>query len=443
MTSPPTLTDPRAVTQSGAKGPATAWQALTGPPWRFLRSAWPWRSMAYVATGALVGISLACVLFSVIVVGVVFSVFVVGLAVLALTALTGLATAPLERRRLRLLDPVPIVNPHRTPPWPGFRSWLATRYREPATWRELADALLTAVLGFADAGVLIFGTIFPVVLIGSPIFLALDPTSAPIQFGPGWQVETVRGAFLLVPLGLALLAVLAYVWTLWAAARAALTRFLLAPREAEQGGRVVALTRSRARLVDAFEAERRRIERDLHDGAQQRLVALTVELGLARLDLPPDSPAFSRVTRAHEQAKLALAELRELIRGVHPQVLTGRGLAPAVADVAGRSPVPVTVDVTLPGRLPAELEAAAYFVVTEALANVARHSRASRATVHGRVVAGKLIVEVTDDGVGGADPTAGSGLLGLADRVAVVDGQLTLVSPAGGPTQLRVEIPCR
>jgi signal transduction histidine kinase len=396
-----------------------------------------------VGAGALVGVTTAVVLFTVLVVGVILSAFVVGLTVLAASALTGLVVAPIERFRLRLVDKKPIPGPHRTPPHRGFRSWLVTRYREPATWRELADALITSALGPGDALILVFGAVFPIVLIGAPVIVALDPRGSAVSFGPNWKVDTVPQALWLVPIGLILLVVLAYVWTLWAAARAALTRYLLSPRESEMGARVVALTRSRARLVDAFEAERRRIERDLHDGAQQRLVALSVELGLAKLDLPPDSPATPRVARAHEQAKLALAELRELIRGVHPQVLTDRGLRPAIEDVAGRSPVPVTIDILLPERPPAEVEAAAYFVVTEALANIARHSQAVQARVSGRVEAGTLVVEVSDDGVGGANPANGTGLQGLGDRVAVVDGMLTLSSPPGGPTRLRVELPAR
>jgi len=164
-----------------------------------------------------------------------------------------------------------------------------------------------------------------------------------------------------------------------------------------------------------------------------------VALGLARLDLAPGSAAAAQVDTAHEQARQALAELRELIRGVHPQVLADRGLPAAVADAADRSPVKVGTDVVLPRRLPAGIEAAAYFAVCEALANVAKHSRAS---VRGRLVDDVLVLEVTDDGVGGADPAGGTGLAGLADRVAVVDGRLLLSSPTGGPTLVRVEIPC-
>jgi hypothetical protein len=164
--------------------------------------------------------------------------------------------------------------------------------------------------------------------------------------------------------------------------------------------------------------------------------------GLEQHRAAPGSAAATQVDAAHEQAKVALAELRELIRGVHPQILSDRGLPAAVDDAAGRSPVRVATDVVLPRRLPPGVEVAAYFAVCEALANVAKHSRATRASVRGRLVDGLLVLEVRDDGVGGADPAGGSGLIGLADRVAVVDGRLLLSSPPGGPTLVRVEIPC-
>ncbi|GAA3308469.1 sensor histidine kinase [Nonomuraea dietziae] len=167
-----------------------------------------------------------------------------------------------------------------------------------------------------------------------------------------------------------------------------------------------------------------------------------MRLGLAELDLPPGSPARrAGGERAHEEARQALVELRELIRGVHPQVLTDRGLAAAIGEVASRSPIPVEVETVLE-RLPEPVETAAYYVVSEALANVARHSGASRAWIRASRAPGALVVEIGDDGAGGADPAKGSGLTGLADRLAVVGGRLSLSSPAGGPTTMRVEIPC-
>jgi signal transduction histidine kinase len=195
-------------------------------------------------------------------------------------------------------------------------------------------------------------------------------------------------------------------------------------------------------LVDAFEAERRRIERDLHDGAQQRLVALTMTLGLARLDAPP-GPLADQLAKAHEEAGQALAELRELVHAIHPKVLADYGLEAAVADAADRSSVPVDVELELPDRLPQPVESAAYFVVCEALANVAKHSGAARARVSGGYDDGRLVLCVLDDGHGGADEAVGTGLTGLADRVSVLDGRLSLSSPPGGPTLLRVELPCR
>ncbi|MFD0499973.1 sensor histidine kinase [Streptomyces rhizosphaericus] len=233
----------------------------------------------------------------------------------------------------------------------------------------------------------------------------------------------------------------AYALGVVAGARAGLTRLLIAPREAELGTRVVELTRSRLRLVDAFEAERRRIERDLYDGAQQRLVGLTMTLGLARLDAPP-GPVADQLARAQEEAEKVLAELRELIRGIHPKVLSDHGLPAAVADAADRSAIPVDVDLALSGRLPQAVEAAAYFVVREALTNVARHSGASRAEVSGGHRDGRLFLQVRDNGRGGADARARTGLTGLADRVSALDGRISLSSPPGGPTLLRVEIPC-
>ncbi|MBO0916256.1 sensor histidine kinase, partial [Streptomyces laculatispora] len=180
--------------------------------------------------------------------------------------------------------------------------------------------------------------------------------------------------------------------------------------------------------------------RDLHDGAQQRLVALSMTLGLARLESPAQ-PLAGLLAKAHEEAGVALVEIRELIRGIHPQVLTDRGLRAAVEDVADRSVVPVDVELDLPERLLEAVETGAYFAVCEALANVSKHSGASRARVTGRTERGRLVVEVSDDGMGGAVTSGGTGLEGVADRLSVLGGHLLLSSPPGGPTVFRLEVP--
>ena len=199
---------------------------------------------------------------------------------------------------------------------------------------------------------------------------------------------------------------------------------------------------SRARIVEAGDAERKRVERDLHDGAQQRLVSLTLALRLARSKLGADGDPdlAASLDQASTEAKAALSELRELARGIHPQILTGSGLGPALESLAGRSPVGVTVQIGQ-GRYPPAVEAAAYFAVCEALANVAKYANAGHVIIRGDWAAGSLTVEIADDGIGGADQGRGTGLRGLADRLAVVDGTLEVVSPIGGGTRVLARIP--
>ncbi|MFD5574149.1 sensor histidine kinase [Streptomyces cadmiisoli] len=408
----------------------------------FLVSAWPWRSVAYLLTGAVTGCVALVGIVTAAAVGGLLAIVLVGVPLLVLTALAGIPLARLERLRLRLVDLDPAPGRHAAPSATGLRPWLTTRLRAPATWRELGYALLFAVLLWpVDALAITVALLFPLSMVASPLLMATVGDGMETKVLKQWTITTWPMAFGVAALGLVLLALCAYVLGVVAGARAELTRLLIAPRDADLGAELVELTRSRARLVDAFEAERRRIERDLHDGAQQRLVALTMTLGLARLDAPP-GPLADQLATAHDQAGRALAELRELIHGIHPKVLADYGLEAAVADAADRSPVPVEVALELPGRLSQSVEAAAYFVVCEALANIAKHSGAGRAEVSGGHRDGRLFLAVRDDGRGGADAAAGSGLTGLADRVSVLDGRLSLSSPAGGPTLLSVEFPC-
>ncbi|MFD7998270.1 sensor histidine kinase [Streptomyces mirabilis] len=408
----------------------------------FLLSPWPWRAVAYLLSGVVAGIAVLVAIATLAVVGGVLAIVLVGLPLLAVTALVGVPVASAERRRLRLIDRDPAPGAHREPAEPGPWSWFTTRLREQLTWRELGHALLFAgLLWPAEALVVTVALAFPLSMAFTPLLMATVGDGREAKVLKQWTVTSWPTAFGVAVLGVILLALGAYVLGVAAGARAELTRLLIAPRDAELGAKVIELTWSRVRLVDAFETERRRIERDLHDGAQQRLVALTMTLGLARLDAPP-GPLADQLAKAHEEAGKALAELRELIHGIHPKVLADYGLEAAVADAADRSAVPVDVDLELPGRLPQAVEAAAYFVVCEALANVAKHSGADRARVAGGHTEGRLSLEVRDDGRGGAAAGGGTGLTGLADRVSVLDGRLSLSSPPGGPTLLRVEIPC-
>ncbi|MGZ4270518.1 MAG: sensor histidine kinase [Solirubrobacteraceae bacterium] len=214
--------------------------------------------------------------------------------------------------------------------------------------------------------------------------------------------------------------------------------------EAELRARLDELQTSRSRLVEVSMFERRRLERDLHDGAQQRLVALSLQLGLAkrRLEEGQDAAASAMLDAARDELARALEELRELARGIHPAVLTDRGLEPALEALAERAPLPVSLDQMPAERLPAPVEAAAYFVVAEALTNVVKYAGASTAAVRIRRNGSYAVVEVRDDGIGGADPTIGTGLRGLADRLAALDGRLEVHSPPGEGTTVRAEVPC-
>lgn len=413
----------------------TAWQALAGNPLRFLGSSWPLRSVGYLLTGWVVGsVWLVCTL-------ALIAVPAAGLVAL----LAGVPLGAAERWRLRMVDLAPAPSRHRPLARPGLWGWITARFRETATWRELGYGLLFALgLAWLDLalGLLVFAALY---LIFFPAILYLVPQFQADEAIRALGIGTLPEAFAVTAVGVLLTPFVPYLLTAYAAGRAALTRAMLVGRRDEElDAEVIELSRSRARIMEAFDAQRRRIERDLHDGAQQRLTGMIMTLGLARLEVAGGAPPAARglIDKAYEEAKEALAELRDLVHGIHPQVLTDRGLAPAVTDLAERCPVPVDVDIELPDRPPEPAEAAAWFIIGEALTNVAKHSDARRASVLARQAADVLVLEIRDDGVGGADPGRGTGLVGLADRASVLDGRITLTSPAGGPTLLRVELPC-
>jgi len=206
--------------------------------------------------------------------------------------------------------------------------------------------------------------------------------------------------------------------------------------------REAALIASRAKVLEAADEERKRIGRDLHDGAQQRLIALSLELSLLEQRLGGDPEATTRLDQARREIALSLEELRDVARGIHPAVLSGHGLEVALESIAAHASVPVRLTVELEERLQERLEVVAYYVVSESLVNIAKHARATRATVDVGREHGQMVVEVVDDGIGGADTERGSGLRGLADRVEALDGRLRVWTPHGGGTRVKAEIPC-
>ncbi|WP_405066625.1 sensor domain-containing protein [Kribbella sp. NBC_01510] len=418
--------------------PVTSWAALASP--RFLVSSWPWRSYAYLFTSVPVGVLTIGVLIGAAAAGAVLSPILIGVLLLTAFPLLGVLIGRVERWRARLVLIDGISSPHATMP-------SALRRREKLKFRRREQASLRA-LGYGFVlGVFIWplsALIAGICATTLAITLAAPVIANSEQMGMGpWTLDTAgEGLIFLVAFGPPFFVVSSYLVGVVAGAEASLAKAMLGPRQEELQRNVAELRRSRLDLVDAFETERVRIERHLHDGVQQRLVGLTMTLGLAELDLP-EGEGRRLVVKAHSEAEAALADLREAVRGIHPRVLVDHGLEAAVREVADRSPLPVTVQLALPSRLPPPIEAAAYFVVSESLANVAKHAKASSCGVTGRVERDQLIVTVTDDGIGGAKVGAGTGLTGLVTRLDALGGTLVVDSPPGGPTRLRMECPCR
>jgi signal transduction histidine kinase len=406
---------------------------------------------------------LGCFWFIVLVVLVLFglplTIVWVGLPILALAMLVCILGANTERWRLAVLLDTRLSSPYRPPPGGSVLARLRGRATDPALWRGLLYLLLLLPMGLVEF-VVIFVMVVSAALATYPLWFWTLPEGQGLLWSGVFVADTLPEAVLVMIVGLVAATATAVFILEVARAHAHLGRVLLGPSGRERlEERVEILTESRSKSVEAAILERRRIERDLHDGAQQRLVSLAMKLGMARQKLDKETsedsgvagePVAKLVGEAHEEAKLALAEIRDLIRGIHPAVLTDRGLDAAISALSGRSPVPVSVEVYLNERPPEPVEITAYFIIAEALTNTARHSDASGVYVQVRrekrlderdhQMVDLLVVEVEDDGKGGADPT-GAGLGGLADRVAALDGRLLIESPAGGPTRVHAELP--
>jgi signal transduction histidine kinase len=350
----------------------------------------------------------------------------------------------LERSRARALLDVDISNPHAPLP-EGKWYWqrLGARLASGSRWKEIGYHLARLPLAVLTTGVPLAAWCGSIALLLLPLYLNALPRDV-AHLGL-FDVSTLPAALAVGAIG-GLGVVLAAPWLTVALANldTAIARALLGPKPADRlAAQVTELRASRTAAVDSAEAERRRIERDLHDGAQQRLVSLAMDLGMARerFDTDPES-ARRLLDEAHGEAKAALVNLRDLVRGFQPAILQDRGLDAALSSVVARVPLPVTLSVDLPDRPPAAIENAAYFLVVETLTNVTKHAGATRASVSIARQGERLAVEVRDDGVGGADPMQGTGLAGLAERVHGLGGWIKVMSPAGGPTTVMAEIPC-
>ncbi|HEY2670423.1 MAG TPA: sensor domain-containing protein [Rugosimonospora sp.] len=407
-----------------------------------MRQQWTWTRYLFLGgvsgLGAWVGLLLY--LFS-LGSAPIFAAGVPLLLFVAVPALHGLANV--ERARAGHLLGTPIPRPY-GPARRGLLTRYADMLSDPANWRDVAWLCAHTVYGPAAA--LLSAALWSSAAFGitMPLWWAVIPDHLAGSVFYGISVDHLSGALLAIPAGVAIGIVAWLVTRPLALGEAHLARWLLRPTtKARLARRVEDLTASRAETVDARAAELRRIERDLHDGAQARLVSLAMSLGLAEEALQTDPQAAARLlAEARGSAGSALTELRDLVRGIHPPVLADRGLAGALEALAMQSTVDVEADLAPLGRLPAPVESALYFTAAEALANVAKHSEATHATLRLHRSGGSVHLEVADDGTGGADIDRGSGLAGIAGRIGAFDGRMTLTSPAGGPTVLHVELPC-
>lgn len=428
-------------TAGAVRAARTAGRALL-QPWRDLGSLW-W-GLVHLVTGLVTGVVTFAAVVSLLAVTVALLItFPLALPFAWLLFVVARAGSRVERSRFAALLGVEMEDPVPRLEGPTWWARLKERARSRPRWREIVYALVRLPLGILGMLLAQFVWCGSVALIGLPLYVSRLPGDT-AKF---WLFEISQGltaylASMAGILGLVLVAPWLTKALLWL--DVAISRWFLDRRRANVlGERVAHLEATRSAVVDSAETERRRIERDLHDGAQQRLVAMAVNLGAAREKLSEDPETGQQlVAEAHEDAKAALKELRDLVRGIHPVILEDRGLDPALSSVVARMPVPVHLNVDVAERPSAVVESTAYFVVTEALTNVARHAQASEAHVNIVRAANRMVVEVRDDGVGGADPARGTGLAGLRSRVEALDGRLDLLSPSGGPTTLLVEVPC-
>ncbi|MEV5955666.1 sensor domain-containing protein [Streptomyces sp. NPDC051987] len=408
------------------------------------------REFCYVLLGFPVGVTLFVWTVTMLSLGIGLVVTFIGIPLLAVALAGCRGFGSLERARARALLKLEVADPEPLRMRkPGLFAWMGAVLKSGTSWRHLLYAVLQfpwSVLSFVVA---LSCWAYGWALLTYPLWFWVFPMWAG-QGGLQLYGDAHHSVYLDNPFEITVTALVGLLFTLatpWIVRALTLVDRLmllglLGP--SKLASRVVELESDRGVVVDTAAADLRRIERDLHDGAQARLVALAMDLGLAKEKLLEDPQAAARmVDEAHGEVKTALQELRDLARGIHPAVLTDRGLDAALSAVASRCTVPVRVEVDLAERPAAAIEGMAYFTVSELLQNISKHARASAAAVDVWRSADRLMLQVVDDGVGGADTARGSGLAGLAERLDAVDGILVVDSPVGGPTRVTAELPWR
>ncbi|EGX61659.1 two-component system sensor kinase [Streptomyces zinciresistens K42] len=409
-----------------------------------------WREFGYVLLSLPIGIMLFVYALTMVSLGLGLLVTFLGIPVLAAALVGCRGFGALERVRARALLGLEVAEPEplrmrRS----GFMAWIGAVLKSGTSWRTLLYAIIQFPWSLFSFVVALNVWVYGWALLTYPLWFWVFPMWAG-QDGLQVYGDETRRLYLDSPFEITMTALVGLLFTLaspWIV-RALTTvdrvmvHGLLGP--SRLATRVVELESDRGAVVDTAAADLRRIERDLHDGAQARLVALAMDLGLAKEKLSEDPQAAARmVDEAHGEVKTALQELRDLARGIHPAVLTDRGLDAALSAVASRCTVPVEVQVDLAERPVPAIEGIAYFTVSELLQNISKHARATRAAVDVWRVENRLMLQVVDNGVGGAATSGGSGLSGLAERLDAVDGILVVDSPVGGPTRVTAELPWR
>jgi signal transduction histidine kinase len=405
---------------------------------RVARDPQSYRNLLYLAVALPLGIAYVAILVAGLSAGAGLAVILIGIVLLVATLFALRAMAAVERMLARRLLRITIHPPIEGGIHFTWRQRVQLWLRDPVTWKSLVFLLGKLPMGLVAFAAIVFLGVTSVVLIFAPVLVAFTPV---IFFG--WEIDNPVAAIAAVPAGVLLFLLSLHVFNGLAWLYGVCARVMLGPSTVDLRERVEGLKDASARILAAADDERRRIERDLHDGAQQRLVALNVLLGVVETKLEKDPAAAGPlVARAREEATEAVKELRELARGIHPALLADRGLIAALEALAARAPFKVEISGVPEHRLPPAVEATAYFITAEALTNVEKYAGdEARATVELLEDRGRLRVTVRDDGAGGADPRRGTGLRGLNDRVAALDGRFEVTSPPGGGTIVIAELP--